>query len=189
MKYFASERIVSNWVYGGFLAAFLLFLLLPVFAATWSLAMICVFSQLPVYMLHQYEEHDGDRFRLFANNLLGNGKELLSREYVFLVNVPGVWGVNAISILLAFYAGVGFGLIGVYLTFINAFAHIGQAVAMRRYNPGLVTGIFLFLPNSVLALWVISPFSTLGFHLLGIGVSIAIHASIVRHVAIKKRNS
>lgn len=189
MKYFDTDRIVSNWVYGGFLCAFLLLGLLPVFAASWGVAMLCVFLQLPVYMLHQYEEHDNDRFRVFVNGALGGGKELLSRSYVFFVNVFGVWGVNLVSILLAFFFHVGFGLIGVYLVLVNAFAHVGQGVAMRRYNPGLVSAVVLFFPAGGVALWVISPFASLPFHLIGLASSIAIHASIVLHVAAKKRKN
>ena len=32
-------------------------------ASGWSLALLLIWLHLPVYMLHQYEEHDGDRFR------------------------------------------------------------------------------------------------------------------------------
>ncbi len=55
------SRLIANWVYGGFLAGLLLVLLEPVLTRSWAPALAAVFLQLPVYMLHQYEEHDHDR--------------------------------------------------------------------------------------------------------------------------------
>jgi hypothetical protein len=175
------NRLVSYWVYGGFLAAFLLLGLMPAFTRTWELPLILVFLQLPVYMLHQLEEHDDDRFRRFINDLIGGGREVLSRGAVFVINVPGVWGVNLLSILLAFSLDLGFGLIAVYLTLINGLVHLAQAVRLRRYNPGLITAVILFLPVGGLALAAVmkSGSVTIGYHMLGLSSAVAIHLAIV----------
>ena len=180
------QRLVSYWVYGGFLAAFLLLGLLPAFGHSWDLALILVYLQLPVYMIHQLEEHDDDRFRRFINQLLGRGGDVLSKTAVFVINVPGVWGVNLLSILLAFGWDIGFGLIGVYLTLINAFVHVAQAIRLGRYNPGLVTALILFLPVGGLALWAITRTGrvTPGYHFLGLGSALAIHLAIVSWVGV-----
>jgi hypothetical protein len=51
------------------------------------------FLLLPVYILHQYEEHDNDRFRQFFNQTIGQeGKDVLSPWVVFLTNVAGSVG-------------------------------------------------------------------------------------------------
>lgn len=175
------NRFVSYWVYGGFLAAFLLIGLMPVFTRSWQLPLILVFLQLPVYMLHQLEEHDDDRFRRFINDMIGGGREVLSRGAVFVINVPGVWGVNLLSILLAFSLDLGFGLIAVYLTLINGLVHLAQAVRLRRYNPGLITAVLLFLPvgGSALAAVMKTGSVTIGYHMLGLGSAVAIHLAIV----------
>jgi hypothetical protein len=60
-------RLIANWVYGGFLAGLLLLLLTPVLVHSWAAPLVATFLCLPVYMVHQYEEHDKDRFRLFVN--------------------------------------------------------------------------------------------------------------------------
>lgn len=178
------QRLVSFWVYGGFLAAFLLLGLLPTLSHFRDLALILVYLQLPVYMIHQLEEHDDDQFRRFVNQLIGGGREVLSGAAVFMINVPGVWGVNLLSILLAFGVDIGFGLIGVYLTLINALVHVLQAIRLRRYNPGLVTALILFLPLGGAALWAIAMTGkvTPGYHLLGLGSAVAIHLAIVAWV-------
>ena len=187
MNYFSIQRLFTNWVYGGFLASFLLFGFIPLFAQTWSLAMLAVFIQLPIYMLHQFEEHDKDRFRKFANEVVGQGKEVLSLGAVFVINIFGVWGVNLICIWLAVFCNIGFGLIAIYLTLINAVAHIGQGLALRKYNPGLVTAVLLFLPVSIGAIWILSPHTTWYFHLLGIFCALAIHAGIIAYVMTRKK--
>jgi hypothetical protein len=175
------NRLVSYWVYGGFLAAFLLLGLMPTFTRSWDLALILVFLQLPVYMLHQLEEHDDDRFRRFINDLIGGGRDVLTKGAVFVINVPGVWGVNLVSILLAFFLDLGFGLIGIYLTLINGLVHLAQALRLKRYNPGLITAVFLFLPVGGFALAAVikSGTATVGYHLLGLGSAVAIHLAIV----------
>ncbi len=67
------NRLVAGWAYGGFLAGLLLLALTPIFASGWDGATTLVFLALPVYIIHQYEEHDGDRFRRFVNKRLGGG--------------------------------------------------------------------------------------------------------------------
>lgn len=186
MMHLMISRLISYWVYGGFLAAFLLLGLMPVFSCFWDLPLILVYLQLPVYMLHQLEEHDDDRFRRFINNLIGGGREVLSKGAVFIINVPGVWGVNLLSILLAFSVDLGFGLIGVYLTLVNGLVHVAQAIRLRSYNPGLVSALVLFLPVGGLALaYVIRSESvTVGYHLLGLGCAILIHVAIIAWVGL-----
>ena len=62
------------------------------------MAVASTFLCLPLYMVHQYEEHDGDRFRHHFNRTIGQGREVLSPLVVFLANVPGVWGVIGLSL-------------------------------------------------------------------------------------------
>lgn len=185
----ALDRLASSWVYGGFLAGFVFLLLLPVFTAGLSPAFLFVVLQLPIYMLHQYEEHDGDRFRHFVNRFVGGGREVLSTRAVFLINIGGVWLVNVVSIWLAATVGIGFGLIGVYATLVNALVHLGPALATRRYNPGLATAIVLFLPLGGAGAWLVTASGQAGlpYHVLGLGVALALHAAIVGYVLSRRR--
>lgn len=183
------DRLARNWVYGGALAGLLLLALAPLVLAGWPAAFVAVFLQLPVYMLHQYEEHDDDRFARFLAERFGGGHPVLSRFDIFVVNIPGVWGVNLISIWLAAWLGVGFGLIGVYLTVVNGLVHIGQGIALRRYNPGLATAILMFLPLGIWALWEVQATGAaeLHHHALGLLLAVLIHAAIVARAARNRR--
>jgi hypothetical protein len=113
--------------------------------------------------------------------MLGDGAPLLTRLDVFLINVPGVWGIYALVFTLAVTIHAGIGLIAAYTTLINALVHIAQAVRMRCYNPGLVTSIVLFVPSSIWAIRALFD-SGIGFHILGGAVGLAINELIVAHV-------
>lgn len=184
-------RLRDNWVYGGVLAALMLLALTPVLAKGWPLPLLLIWLQLPVYMLHQYEEHDADRFRLFVNETLGGGREMLTRPDTFVINIAGVWGVNTAAFILAASVDVGFGLVAVYLSVVNGFIHCAQAVALRRPNPGLATSILLFIPLGTATLWVLSGVEGVGVwhHLGGLGVSLALHAAIVVHALRRRRRA
>lgn len=183
------HRLVINWVYGGFLAGLLLVLLSPLFVHGSPPALAATFFCLPAYMLHQYEEHDDDRFRIFVNRILAGGRDALTLPAVFIINVPGVWGVIALSLWLAFRVNPGLALVAVYLPLFNALIHIAHAVIMRSYNPGLVSAIVLFLPVCGWCLYQIqeSGGGTLAMHAIGLGSALAIHAVIAVSVLSNRR--
>jgi hypothetical protein len=171
----------TNWVFTGLVAAVFLLALAPLLATALSFALFVVYLHLPVYMLHQVEEHVRDRFRRFFNRWIGHGTEVLTPAAVVVINVPGVWGVTLVSLYLAAFVEIGLGLIATYLVLVNALTHIGAALAFRRYNPGLGTAVLLFLPFGVWALWVIDAQPGVGWldHAIGLFIAVAIHAGIM----------
>jgi hypothetical protein len=183
-------RLFTYWVYGGFLAGIMILALMPLLAASWSPAFTAIFLLLPVYMLHQYEEHDADRFRLYVNRMIGRGAEVLTPAAVFVINIGAVWLLDVIVIYLAWRVDLGLGLIAVYLMLVNAAVHIVGALRSRSYNPGLVTAIVLFLPVSGYALWRIeaSGAATAADHAVGLLVGIAAHVLIVVY-AVHRRSA
>lgn len=183
------NRLIDNWVYGGFLAGLLLIALSPFIIFHWPVVFSAAFFCLPAYMLHQYEEHDKDRFRAFVNRLLGNGREVLTRRAVFLINVPGVWGGIAVAIWLAARVNPGLALIDVYLLLLNGVIHVLQAIVARSYNPGLVTAIVLFLPVGCWGLIAVerSGAGTPAMHAIGVAAAVAIHLAIVVPVLRNRR--
>ena len=119
---------------------------MPLLARQWSTSLMLVFLHLPMYMFHQYEEHENDRFRLFINRHIGHGKEVLTPLAVFVINVPGVWGVIAVSAYLAADINIGLGLIAVYLAVVNAVVHLSlihispRLSAMTEHRPDIRSG-------------------------------------------------
>ena len=175
-------RLITYWVYGGFLAALLLLFLTPVLVRSWPAALAVTFLCLPAYMIHQYEEHDNDRFRLYVNQKIGT--DALSPLAVFIINVPGVWGTVGLSLVLAASLRVGFGLIAMYLIVLNGAIHVIQAVIAREYNPGLGTAVALFLPVGGYGIASVQQAAggSIVMHLIGALVAIGIHVAIIVHV-------
>jgi hypothetical protein len=163
--------------------------LMPLLASSWSRTFTAIFLLLPIYMLHQYEEHDGDRFRLYINRMVGHGAEVLTPGAVFVINIGAVWILDVVVLYLAWRVDLGFGLIAVYLMLINAFVHMAGAIRSRSYNPGLVTAVVLFLPFGGYAWWRIaaSGAATTAEHVIGLAIGIAVHAIIVGY-AIRRRS-
>jgi Protein of unknown function with HXXEE motif len=143
-----------------------------------------VYLQLPIYMLHQFEEHADDRFRIWVNNMIGGGRDVLTPIATFWINSLLVWVLDLVALYLACYVSLSLGLIAIYLPMLNAFGHIVPAIIKRQYNPGLVTSIVVFLPVGVLSTCLVSRAagSHLEDHLLALGVAIAVHGTIIAHV-------
>ncbi|MCE7526359.1 HXXEE domain-containing protein [Polynucleobacter sp. IMCC 30228] len=181
------SRIYSNWVYGGLLAGLLMLLLMPLLTLGWPTELKLFYLTLPVYMLHQYEEWDDDRFRIFINNHLGHGKNLLTHKAGFVINIFGVWGVIAISLYLAFYVNQGYGLIATYLVLVNALVHILAGFVLRSYNPGLITAIVLFMPLGFYTIYRENAHSDDAFQYFGITIAILIHVSIIWHLLRRRK--
>jgi hypothetical protein len=183
------NRLVDNWVYGGFIAGLLLLVLGPLFVVAWPPHLIAVFLCLPAYMIHQYEEHDRDRFRAYMNQLIGKGNEVLTKRAVFVTNIAGVWGVLAVALWLAAFKS-GFGLIAAYLLLLNGVIHIMPAIITRRYNPGLATAVLVFLPLGLYCLVAIQHAGggTAMMHATGLLVAIGDHAAIAIPVLRRRRS-
>ncbi|MCK8786399.1 HXXEE domain-containing protein [Roseomonas sp. NAR14] len=171
--------LAANWVAGaGFLAVGLL-ALAPLLGHVLGAALLLLHLHGPAYMLHQVEEHAGDRFRRFANRALFGGREVLTPGEVLLVNLPLVWGGNLAALYAGFAWGVGYGLAAPYLVLVNALTHLGAALRLRRPNPGLATAVLLFLPLGGATLRAAAGQAAPWQHALGLAIALLVHALIV----------
>ena len=180
-------RLTANWVYGGALAGGLLLVLAPLVMPGLTAGGRLCYLALAAYMLHQYEEHDNDRFRRFVNETVARGRAGLSQADVFAINIPGVWGVIALALWLAERVSPGWAMIAAWLILVNALAHLGQAAAMRRPNPGLVTAALLFLPLGAVMVQRLGAVATLSQQAVSLALALAIHAAIMVRAMRPKR--
>ncbi|MEM1063661.1 MAG: HXXEE domain-containing protein [Planctomycetota bacterium] len=182
----AFDRLTRNWVYGGvaFVPAFVC--LLYAMSGTVSAAELVVLAQLPIYLVHQYEEHDDDRFARFLDARLGGGRTVLPQTAIFVINIFGVWLLIAVAFVAARGLGAGWGLAAIYLSLLNGIIHVAQAFALRCYNPGLGTAVGLLIPAGIVGLVLID--AGLAQHAVGAGLIVVLHAAIVIY-AIARRSS
>ena len=172
-----NEWFLHNWSRVALTMGLVLGLISPLVYKAFGLIVFLVFLQLVIYMLHQYEEHAQGKFKDFANQLLAGGQPKIGDLPIFWVNIIGVWGIYILMIYAVVLSNPAFGLVAAYTTLANGLLHIIASIATRRYNPGLLTSIVLFLPLSAYTIYLISqlPEATPVYHLLGIGAALVIH--------------
>ncbi len=171
-----------QWPAAALFAAAFLLALLPLFAVQAGATMALVYAQLPIYMLHQGEEHAGDRFRLYINRVLAGGREALTPAATFWINSLGVWAVDLAALYLTWMVGPSAGLVAGYLAVVNAMLHIVPALARREYNPGLLTAVLLFLPVGGWCVAQVGFEAGLLAHAIGLALAIGVHAVVVVYV-------
>ena len=177
--------LVGDWQWPAaalFAAAFML-VLAPLIAGLAGLGLALVFVQLPLYMIHQWEEHSGDRFRAYINRVIGGGREVLTPAATFWINFLGVWAVDLASLYLTWSVGQSAGLTAGYLAVVNAAIHAVQAIARREYNPGLVTAALLLLPAGCWCVLHVGAGAGIAAHAIGFVAAVGVHVAIVAHVA------
>ena len=128
-----------QWPYAALFSACFLGVLAPLVFRYAGTPLGLVYLQLPIYMLHQYEEHAGDRFRRWVNNMVGHGRDVLTPIATFWINSLLVWLLDLVALYLACFIDLSLGLIAIYLPIPNAFGHVVPSIVRRQSNPGLLT--------------------------------------------------
>src|SRR5215471_13958423 len=108
-----------QWPAAALFAATFLLLLVPMIAPHVGTPLTLLLVQLPIYMLHQWEEHAGDRFRLYTNRVIGHGQEALTPTATFWINCLGVWVVDLTALYFAWLVAPAAGLAAGYLALVN----------------------------------------------------------------------
>jgi hypothetical protein len=178
-----------QWPSAALFAAGFLLALTPLWGWQFGLPLTLLYLQLPLYMLHQWEEHTGDRFRQHFNRTIAGGREALTPLATFWINSLGVWGFDLAALYLAWGVRPALGLAAGYLAVVNATVHVAAAIRRREYNPGLWTALALFLPFGTWCLASVSLASLAGLadHLIGLAAAVAVHGAIILHVVRRAR--
>jgi hypothetical protein len=153
-------------------------------------AFLLFWLPMPIYTLHQFEEHAIDYYgeeyafqSCFCQTL---GFNILDKcpgspWFIFCVNVCTLWiaaiitGLTQSTVLLASFIGI---------IFVNAIVHIAYTIHFHKYNPGLATAITIFLPVALFYFIYIRNKYKLGFNvmLLSIITGILIHIVFVASI-------
>lgn len=93
---------------------------------------------------------------VYPGGFLENAKEVAPEAFEH-ASTPIIVGVNASMILGCLNAALMrkrtpfFGLSMASLLFFNAILHSGASMRLKKYSPGLITGLCLFVPLSITA--------------------------------------
>ena len=122
---------------------------------TSNIVLFFIFIQIPVYLLHQFEEHAWPGgFKNYVNQRVfkADGTDYpLNDVSVFWVNIPIIWILMPLFASLS-YLNLFFGLWIPYFAVINSLTHVVAAVIKKEYNPGLVVSLVLGIPIGIYAL-------------------------------------
>jgi hypothetical protein len=173
--------VVENWSRMALPFAVLALVSLPVFSGGGNVPLVLLYTLLPVYMIHQYEEHAHGRFVEFFNETVGRGRVVLTKLSAFWINILEVWVVFLVSFYLARYVALGFAFVPIWLTLFNGLTHVIASLSLRRYNPGLYTSLALFFPWGLFLLVYFAGVvaSDVLFNAIGVLAAIVGHAVIV----------
>jgi hypothetical protein len=183
------DWFIANWAKASLPLAVILFLISPFIYQGIGLAAFLVYLTLPFYMLHQYEEHAGGQFKAFVNKTVGRGREIMTDRAIFRVNVLVVWLGTLVVLYLCVYVNIVWGLLAGYLVAFNGLVHIITSIRMRRYNPGLWTSLFVFLPLGIYIIDIINKESGAGwlYNVIFLVVTILLHAMILLNARRQRR--
>lgn len=180
---------VDNWSRVALPAAIVLLLSLPILQVADNRNLIVLYALLPLYMIHQFEEHSRGAFVADFNATVGKGYPVLNKVSALWINILLVW-----VLFLAVFASVRLGttlfvFVPIYATLLNGLIHIGTTLAMRRYNPGLYTSLVLFLPWSIFCLVFFSRLDPAAWrdNLIGVAGGILAHAIIMAYAMTRRR--
>ena len=152
---------MTNWMYKNWakICIFLsvvVTLIIFLVVKTSDVLLFLIWIQIPIYLLHQFEEHSWPGgFKKFFNKEIFHveeGEYPLNDTNIFWINVPIIWILMPIFAALS-YINLFFGLWIPYFAVFNSLTHVIAAIIKRKYNPGLFISLILGIPVATYTLW------------------------------------
>ncbi len=144
----------KNWAKLSVLLAIAITLLVIYFIKIENTILFLIWIQIPIYLLHQFEEHARNGFKNYVNKKVfqvQEGEYPLNDKNIFWINIPIIW------ILMPIFAGLSsfnimFGLWIPYFAVFNSLSHVIFSIRNQEYNPGLIVSLILGIPIGIYAL-------------------------------------
>jgi hypothetical protein len=146
----------KNWAKLCIILSIIVAVIILLVVKTNNILLFLIWIQIPIYLLHQFEEHSWPGgFKKFVNKEIFNvevGEYPLNDTNIFWINVPIIWVLMPIFASLS-YINLFFGLWIPYFAVFNSLTHLIGAVVKRKYNPGLFVSLVLGIPVAIYTLW------------------------------------
>lgn len=188
--------LYKNWAKICLILSIISALIIFLVIKTDNIILFLIFIQIPIYLLHQFEEHAWPGgFKNYVNQRVfkvNDGEYPLSDISVFWINIPVIWILMPIFASLS-YISFFFGLWIPYFAVLNSLTHVIAAIVKREYNPGLAVSVILGIPVGIYALWIFYALIDvpLLFTFLSILAAVLMHLIIIifiRYVKFKQDN-
>jgi hypothetical protein len=176
--------LYKNWARLCIILSIIVVVIILLVVKTNNILLFLIWIQIPIYLLHQFEEHSWPGgFKKFVNTEIFHvevGEYPLSDTNIFWINVPIIWVLMPIFASLS-YINLFFGLWIPYFAVFNSLTHVIGAVVKRKYNPGLFVSLVLGIPVAVYTLWLFYSFVNvpLIITLLSILAVLLLHLAII----------
>jgi hypothetical protein len=173
--------MIMDWLYknwsklclGG---AVILTLLIFIFIKPSNTLLFLIWIQIPIYLLHQFEEHSRNGFKHYVNQTVfkvSNEDYPLNDKNIFWINIPIIW---ILMPLFAILSGIN-PLIGLWIPFfgvINSLSHVIFSIVNKQYNPGIIVSLVLGIPVGLYALVIFYSSLKISYLITGLAVGFAI---------------
>lgn len=148
--------LYKNWAKLCIILSIIVALIILLVVKTNNILLFLIWIQIPIYLLHQFEEDSWPGgFKKFVNKEIFNvevGEYPLNDTNIFWINVPIIWVLMPIFASLS-YINLFFGLWIPYFAVFNSLTHVIGAIVKRKYNPGLFVSLVLGIPVATYTLW------------------------------------
>ena len=176
--------LYKNWAKLCIILSIIVTIIILLYVKTDNIILFLIWIQIPIYLLHQFEEHSWPGgFKRFVNKEIfnvENGEYPLNDIIIFWINVPIIWILMPIFAVLSFN-NLLFGLwIPIFAVF-NSLTHVIGAIVKRKYNPGLFVSVVLGIPVAIYTLWLFYTLINIPLMvtLLSIVVVLLLHLAII----------
>jgi hypothetical protein len=182
--------LYKNWAKICIILSVIATLAIFLVVGTSNIVLFLIFIQIPVYLLHQFEEHAWPGgFKNYVNQQIFKASNMdypLTDISVFWVNIPIVWILMPLFASLS-YINLFFGLWIPYFAVINSLTHVIAAVIKREYNPGLAVSLILGIPIGIYALWMFYALVNVPLIVTSLSILAAVLMHLILIVFIRKR--
>ncbi|HML06104.1 MAG TPA: HXXEE domain-containing protein [Methanobacterium sp.] len=184
------EWLYKNWAKLCLILSVIVTIIIFLVVKTDNMLLFLIWIQIPIYLLHQFEEHAWPGgFRKYVNlNIfkVKNAEYPLSDLSVFWINIPIIWVLMPIFAALS-YLNLFFGLWIPYFAVLNSLTHVIAAIVKREYNPGLVVSLLLGIPVAGYALWLFYALISVPLIVTVISILVAVLMHLFLIIFIRKR--
>jgi hypothetical protein len=173
--------LYKNWAKLSVFIALIVTILILIYVKLENFVLFLIWLQIPIYLLHQYEEHGHNGFKNYINKKVfkvEEGEYPLNDENIFWINIPIIWIIIPLFAYLSSF-NIIFGLWIPYFAVLNSLSHVIFSLRKKEYNPGLIVSLLLGIPVGIYALLIFYTYISVPLIISVISIFVALLLHII----------